>query len=84
MSGVVYLIEVYYIHANSALAINTCIRSVFAAAFPLFATNLFVNTGMELGGSILASICLSLVPFPLIFWSQGHKIRSWSRFTNQP
>ncbi|KAK8137027.1 hypothetical protein PG984_004967 [Apiospora sp. TS-2023a] len=35
MSGVLYLTEVYLAHANSALAINNFIRSIFAAAFPI-------------------------------------------------
>lgn len=48
MSGVVYLIEVYLFHANSALAINNFLRCVIAATFPLYATDLLVDAGRPL------------------------------------
>ena len=38
VQGVNYLVDVYLMLANSALAANTMCRSIFAAAFPLFAT----------------------------------------------
>lgn len=38
MQGVNYIIDVYLMYSNSAMAANTLCRSIFAAAFPLFAT----------------------------------------------
>ncbi|KAL5947047.1 hypothetical protein ACKVV1_000120 [Pyricularia oryzae] len=80
MSGVVYLIEVYLIHANSALAINNLIRSVFAAAFPYAAGRLFAKLGLTVGGSVVGGICAVLIPFPYMLWRWGTRIRSWSRY----
>lgn len=37
MQGLNYIIDCYMINANSAIAANTCMRSLFAAGFPLFA-----------------------------------------------
>ncbi|KAI9691750.1 MAG: Cercosporin MFS transporter ctb4 [Bathelium mastoideum] len=37
MQGLNYIIDCYMINANSAIAANTCLRSLFAAGFPLFA-----------------------------------------------
>ncbi|KAI9695997.1 MAG: Cercosporin MFS transporter ctb4 [Bogoriella megaspora] len=37
MQGLNYIIDCYLINANSAIAANTCLRSLFAAGFPLFA-----------------------------------------------
>ncbi|TID14282.1 polyamine transporter 2 [Venturia nashicola] len=82
MSGVVYIIEVYLADANSALAINNVVRSAFAAGFPLYATSLFSDAGMHLGGSVVGGLCLFLLPFPILFWRYGQKIRSWSKFAN--
>jgi hypothetical protein len=80
MSGVVYLIEVYLVHANSALAINNLVRCVIAATFPLYITDLLVDAGLDVGGSVLGSICLVLSPVAFLFWRFGHTIRRWSRF----
>ncbi|KAJ0143479.1 hypothetical protein HZ326_13774 [Fusarium oxysporum f. sp. albedinis] len=81
MSGVVYLIEVYLVHANSALAINNFLRCVIAATFPLYATDLLVNAGLGVGGSVIASICLALSPVAFLFWRYGRTIRQWSKIT---
>lgn len=81
MSGVVYLIEVYLVHANSALAINNFLRCVIAATFPLYATDLLVDAGLGVGGSVIGSICLALSPVAFLFWRYGRTIRQWSKFT---
>ncbi|KAG5759874.1 hypothetical protein H9Q69_010313 [Fusarium xylarioides] len=83
MSGVVYLIEVYLVHANSALAINNFLRCVIAATFPLYATDLLVDVGLSVGGSVIGSICLALAPVSFIFWRYGRSIRQWSKFTEE-
>ncbi|KAM5357224.1 hypothetical protein ACJZ2D_016482 [Fusarium nematophilum] len=80
MSGVVYLIEVYLVHANSALAFNNLVRCVIAATFPLYVTDLLVDAGLDVGGSVLGSICLVLSPVAFLFWRYGHTIRRWSKF----
>lgn len=82
MSGVVYLIEVYLADANSALAINNFVRSAFAAGFPLYVTNFFSGAGMHMGGSVVGGLCLFLLPFPVLFWRYGQRIRSWSKFAH--
>ncbi|KAF4335309.1 major facilitator superfamily transporter [Fusarium beomiforme] len=80
MSGVVYLIEVYLVHANSALAINNLVRCVVAATFPLYVTDLLDHAGLDIGGSVLGSICLFLSPVAFLFWRFGHAIRRTSKF----
>ncbi|RDI77429.1 hypothetical protein Vi05172_g12538 [Venturia inaequalis] len=82
MSGVVYIIEVYLADANSALAVNNFVRSAFAAGFPLYMTNLFSSAGTHLGGFVVGGLCLVLLPFPVMFWKYGQKIRSWSKFAH--
>lgn len=81
MSGVLYLIEVYLVHANSALAINNFLRCVIAATFPLYATDLLVDAGLGVGGSVIGSICFALSPVAFLFWRYGRTIRQWSKFT---
>ncbi|KAF4443331.1 mfs-multidrug-resistance transporter [Fusarium acutatum] len=83
MSGVVYLIEVYLVHANSALAINNFLRCVIAATFPLYATDLLVDVGLGVGGSVIGSVCLALLPVSFLFWRYGRTIRQWSKFAEE-
>lgn len=80
MSGVVYMVDVYLLNANSAIAINTFVRSLVAAGFPMFATYMFEGMGVDWAMSLLGFVCVALIPFPLIFWFYGPKIRSWSKF----
>ncbi|THW73541.1 MFS general substrate transporter [Aureobasidium pullulans] len=80
MSGVTYMVDVYLLNANSAIAINTFIRSAVAAGFPMFATYLYDGLGVDWATSLLAFVCIALIPFPFVFWFYGKKIRSWSEF----
>jgi len=80
MSGVVYIIDVYLFNANSATAINTFVRSLVGAGFPMFASYMFEDLGVDWAASVLAFVCVALIPFPIIFWVFGKKIRSWSKF----
>jgi DHA1 family multidrug resistance protein-like MFS transporter len=40
LQGLNYIIDVYLMNANSAIAGNTFVRSLFGASFPLFATGM--------------------------------------------
>ncbi|KAK1594137.1 polyamine transporter 2 [Colletotrichum navitas] len=83
MSGVLYLTEVYLQHANSALAINNFIRSLFAAGFPYLGKLLIVRLGISVGGSILGGICFALMPVSVVLWKFGNIIRQWSKYAYQ-
>jgi DHA1 family multidrug resistance protein-like MFS transporter len=74
------MVDVYLLNANSAIAINTFIRSAVAAGFPMFATYMYVGLGVDWATSLLAFVCIALIPFPLVFWYYGKKIRSLSKF----
>ena len=79
MSSIVYLIDVYLFNANSALAINTFVRSLVAAAFPLMSLRMYNSLGVEWATSLLGFLCVAMIPFPCIFWWYGRKIRSWEK-----
>lgn len=81
MSAVVYLADVYLFDANSALAINTFVRSLVAAAFPLFTHRMFATLGVHWSLSLLGFISVALIPFPILLFKRGGSIRSWSKFS---
>lgn len=80
MPAVIYLIDVYLFDANSALAANTFVRSLIAAVFPLFAPFMYRNLGVQWATSLLAFLCLALVPASILLYKYGKKIREWSKF----
>ncbi|EMF16737.1 MFS general substrate transporter [Sphaerulina musiva SO2202] len=75
-----FLVEAYPLYAASALAANSFARSSFAAAFPLFGVQLYHQLGYQWASSLLAFISLAMLPFPILFFYRGKRIRSQSRF----
>lgn len=62
------------------MAINTFARATFGAGFPMFAGSMYKGLGVGWATSVLGFVCVALIPFPIIFWYYGEKIRSWSKF----
>jgi hypothetical protein len=81
IQGLSYIIDVYTMHANSAIAANTFFRSLAGAGFPLFATAMFHNLGVPWATSLLAFLCMALIPVPICFFIWGKKLRSLSKFS---
>lgn len=80
LQGFNYIIDVYLMHAASAIAANTFVRSAVGAGFPLFATYMFDNLGVDWATSLLGFVCAALCPVPILFYIYGAKIRSLSKF----
>ncbi|EER42089.1 citrinin biosynthesis transporter CtnC [Histoplasma capsulatum H143] len=80
LQGINYLIDVYMILSNSAIAVNTFVRCITAAAFPLFAVHMYEKLGVNWAGSLLGFLSLALVPLPILLYFYGARIRAMSRF----
>ena len=76
MSIQTYLVDAFTIHAASAVAANTVLRSVFGAFLPLAGLQLFQSLGLGWGNSLLGFITLALIPLPIVFRYYGGKIRT--------
>ena len=81
LQGLAYLIDVYLMNANSAIAANSFVRSWVAGGFIMFATGMFHDLGVPWAASLLGFLCLALYPAPIVFFIMGSKIRGWSRFS---
>ena len=81
MQGLNYIIDVYLLYANSAIAANTLIRSFAGAGFPLFATAMYNNLGVPWASSLLGFLTLAMAPVPVLFFIYGKKIRSLSKYS---
>ncbi|EFR04750.1 polyamine transporter 1 [Nannizzia gypsea CBS 118893] len=80
LQGINYVVDVYLVYANSALAANTFVRSLLGAAFPMFASQMYHNLGVAWASSVLAFITLAMIPVPILFYVYGARIRAMSRF----
>ncbi|EAW14540.1 MFS transporter [Aspergillus clavatus NRRL 1] len=81
MQGLNYIIDVYMMFANSAIAANTLIRSSLGGAFPLFAVQMYQKLGVDWASSLLGFITVAMIPIPIVFYIYGKKIRAMSKFT---
>ncbi|KAL4761073.1 MFS transporter [Aspergillus foveolatus] len=81
MQGLNYIIDVYMMFANSAIAANTLIRSSLGGAFPLFATQMYHRLGVPWASSLLGFITVAMIPIPIVFYIYGKKIRALSKFS---
>ncbi|KAK8854610.1 hypothetical protein IAR55_003349 [Kwoniella newhampshirensis] len=76
-----YIIDVYLWSAASALASATVVRSLFGAAFPLFATQMYEKLGTQWASSVLGFIALLMAPIPMVLMMYGSRLRARSRFS---
>lgn len=70
-----YLVDSYTIFAASVLAANSALRSLFGAIFPLFTTYMYHNLGIHWATCIPAFLSVACIPFPIIFYVYGPRIR---------
>ncbi|KAI3281353.1 hypothetical protein DTO002I6_9852 [Penicillium roqueforti] len=71
-----YIMDCYSHVANSAMGVNGAIRSIFGAAFPLFAMPMFHRLGVDWAMTVLGFVSLALVPVPVAFFIYGARIRA--------
>ncbi|RFU25542.1 hypothetical protein B7463_g10795, partial [Scytalidium lignicola] len=82
VSSMTYLIDSYGPrYGASATSANGFSRYMFAAAFPLFAIQMYNKLGIDWATSLLAFISVGLLPIPWILFKWGPKIREKSAYT---
>lgn len=79
-NGLVYIVDIYGPTAASAIAANSLVRSMAAAGLPLAAPRMYRILGTQWATSVLAFICVIMVPAPFVFYRYGERLRGMSRF----
>ncbi|KAF2121940.1 major facilitator superfamily domain-containing protein [Lophiotrema nucula] len=74
-----YLVDVFTVHAASAMAANTVLRSLCAALIPLSSQKMYAALGYGWGNSLLGFVALFLIPIPFLFIKYGERIRARSK-----
>jgi hypothetical protein len=81
ITAALYMVDCYGpLYGASAMASNGLARYTFAAAFPLFSTQMFERLGTSWAASLLGFFGLLLLPIPWAFYRWGPKVRSYSRY----
>lgn len=78
-----YIVDTYLYRSASAIAANTFLRSSMGAAFPIFATPMFNNLGIQWAGTLLGCLAVLLAPMPILFYRYGPKLRAMSSYAPQ-
>ena len=81
LQGISYIIDVYLMYANSAIAANTLVRSLAGGGFPLFATAMYHTLGVDWATSLLGFLTVAFLPVPVLFYVYGKRLRGLSRFS---
>ncbi|KAI8936510.1 hypothetical protein NX059_006915 [Plenodomus lindquistii] len=74
-----YLSDAYPESVASVLAGNDLMRSAFGAGFPLFASAMFKNLGIDWASSTLAFLGIAFIPIPFALYKWGKQIRRKSK-----
>jgi MFS family permease len=78
MPAATYLVDVFTVHAASAMAASTVLRSLAAAFIPLSSQTMYSKMGYGWGNSMLGFIAMLLTPIPFLFIRYGGRIRAAS------
>ena len=81
LQGLSYIIDVYLMYANSAIAANTIVRALAGGGFPLFATAMYHKLGVAWATSLLGFLTVAFIPVPILFFIYGKKLRGLSRYS---
>ncbi|KAF1943451.1 membrane transporter [Clathrospora elynae] len=78
-----YLFDAFTIHAASAIAANTVLRSIFGAVLPLSGLSMYDALGLGWGNTLLGFISLIFIPVPIFFRYYGERTRTNPKFKVQ-
>ena len=70
-----YLVDAFTTYAASAIAAFTVVRSIAGAVLPLCGLQLFDFLGIGWGNTLLAAVCLPLIPTAVLMIKYGESLR---------
>lgn len=76
-----YIVDVYTKQAASALAAKTLARSLCGAAVPLYVNQMFHAMRNQWALTLMAFVCLGMMPIPFCFYAVGPQLRARSQGT---
>ena len=83
VNGLNYIVDVYKVNSNSAIAANTMVRSLMGAGLSFAAERMYTVLGVRWATTLLGCVAVALGVGPVLFWRFGAKVRGWSRFVEE-
>lgn len=77
-----YMTDAYGEYAASAVSSLSLSRTLVAAAFPLFTTQMYDGLGSNVASSILAAVATLFAFTPILFLTYGQRLRKKSKFAS--
>lgn len=81
-SALNYLVDTFQRWGASAIAANTFLRSILAAAFPAIVIPMYGRLGTGPAASCFAGFATLMIPIPFVFYRWGEWIRSRGRYSS--
>lgn len=81
-SSLNYLIDTFRRYSASAVAAHMFLRSMTAAAFPLFINPMYHRLGIPWASSVFGFFSLLLIPIPFLFYIYGPWLRARGKFSS--
>ena len=75
-----YLVDVFTVHAASALAAATVWRSIVGALLPLAGLPMYNALGLGWGNTLLGLLGVAMIPVPFLLITYGEQLRSNPRY----
>ncbi|KAJ6105062.1 hypothetical protein N7486_003751 [Penicillium sp. IBT 16267x] len=82
ISGIVYIVDVYFLNTVSAISIHIMVRSLVSATFPLFEGPMYESLHIKYSATLLAALSALIMVSPILLRIYGSRIRTWSRFSS--
>ncbi|KAJ5560494.1 hypothetical protein N7513_002893 [Penicillium frequentans] len=82
ISGIVYIVDVYFLNTVSAISIHVMVRSLVSATFPLFEGPMYESLHINYSATLLAALSALIMVSPILLRIYGSRIRTWSRFSS--
>jgi DHA1 family multidrug resistance protein-like MFS transporter len=76
-----YLVDTFERWGASAIAANTFLRSILAAAFPAIVIPMYKRMGTGPASSVFASVATLMIPIPFAFWYWGEWLRARGQYS---
>ena len=81
-SALNYLVDTFQRWGASAIAANTFLRSILAAAFPAIVIPVYKRLGTGQAASCFGAFAVAMIPIPWGFWKWGAWLREAGRYSN--
>lgn len=81
-SALNYLIDTFQRYSASAVAAIVFVRSLLAAAFPLFISPMYRKLSIPWALSVLGFFSILLVPIPFLFYIYGPRLRARGKYSS--